>query len=484
MKLQVVNNVCSISQTPALSGLLCSIILLVALLAFINQASAQQPSNIISGYDSLIDTKLKAFDSLQVSSSRQFNALKDEYDSFNNHLNSATAKLQHQMDSLQGLGESWQPYQSKLDSLRSVHERKLSNLVNRADSLRSNVIQHIEDLKLPGELSSLAVPFTQTLNEFDITLPDASFNFTLPDEIKIPSFRVNELSNSLPGIQDKNLPGVSSEWKSRIGDLSQVNGVATDLPSTEQILKAVEGKASEEFIEQIGALPEMPSIPSTEQETKAMMLDQGKNELVNHFAEQQEVLQEAMNQISSLKRKYSSVQSIYQINKRSRNAMHDRPFVERLVPGLSIQFQQRNEYWVDLNPYLGYRFNGRLTAGLGWNYRIAYNFDARQINKASTVYGIRLYGEYEIKQGIKPRLEIESMNTPVRTLPDQKYNHREWVFSAMVGLKKEYRISKQVLGNAQVLYNLYNPDYKSPYVDRWNLRMGFEMHLKRKAHPN
>jgi hypothetical protein len=281
-----------------------------------------------------------------------------------------------------------------------------------------------------------------------------------------------------------NLPGVNSEWKSRIGDLSQVNRVATDLPSTEQILKAVEGKASKEFIEQIGGLPEMPSIPSTEQETKAMMLDQVKKELVNHFAEQQEVLQEAMNQISSLKRKYSSVQSIYQINKRSRNSMHDRPLVERLIPGLSIQFQQRNEYWVDLNPYLGYRFNGRLTAGLGWNYRIAYNFDARQINKASTVYGIRLYGEYEIKQGIKPRLEIESMNTPVRTLPDQKYNHREWVFSAMAGLKKEYQISKKLRGNAQVLYNLYNPDYKSPYVDRLNIRMGFEMHLKMKAYPN
>jgi hypothetical protein len=158
--------------------------------------------------------------------------------------------------------------------------------------------------------------------------------------------------------------------------------------------------------------------------------------------------------------------------------MHGKPLIERLVPGLSLQVQKRNDWWFDFNPYVGYRFTGKITAGLGWNQRIAYDFNSGMFNKEAMVYGPRWYGEYRLKKGFVPRIELEYLNTPVRTPPDFTYDYREWVWSAMAGLKKEYRISKSLRGNAHVLYNLFDPHYKSPYTDRLNVRMGIEYHIK------
>jgi hypothetical protein len=52
----------------------------------------------------------------------------------------------------------------------------------------------------------------------------------------------------------------------------------------------------------------------------------------------------------------------------------------------------------------------------------------------------------------------------------------------MAGLKKEYKLSQSIRGNAQVLYNLFDPQYKSPYTNRINVRMGVEFSLRAKKH--
>ncbi|HRJ28255.1 MAG TPA: hypothetical protein PLV21_10555 [Cyclobacteriaceae bacterium] len=112
--------------------------------------------------------------------------------------------------------------------------------------------------------------------------------------------------------------------------------------------------------------------------------------------------------------------------------------------------------------------------------RIACNFKEWEVNTSMRVYGIRSLGEFHIKKGFSARLEIESMNTPVRVPPKQDYTHREWVWGAMAGIKKDYHISKSLRGNAQVLYNLFDPNYKSPYTDRMNMRIGLEYKMPKK----
>jgi hypothetical protein len=55
----------------------------------------------------------------------------------------------------------------------------------------------------------------------------------------------------------------------------------------------------------------------------------------------------------------------------------------------------------------------------------------------------------------------------------------EWVWSFMTGLKKEYKIYKNLKGTALIQYNWFNRYYKAPYVDRLNSRIGFEYMLKK-----
>jgi hypothetical protein len=75
------------------------------------------------------------------------------------------------------------------------------------------------------------------------------------------------------------------------------------------------------------------------------------------------------------------------------------------------------------------------------------------------------------------------MNTkvpPSAFTPSTDPDHREWVWGAFLGLKKEYRFLKNVKGTALVMARLFNPNHKSPYADVLNVRFGFEFPMKKK----
>ncbi|HYF67184.1 MAG TPA: hypothetical protein VD884_03570 [Ohtaekwangia sp.] len=114
--------------------------------------------------------------------------------------------------------------------------------------------------------------------------------------------------------------------------------------------------------------------------------------------------------------------------------------IERLLPGVALQVLRKNDLFLDINPYLGYRITPRPTSGIGWNQRISYSLDHDRFTSASEVYGARLFTEYRLWKGFSPRIEIECMNTlvppsvgrPVTT----DLSNREWVRSIFLGLKR------------------------------------------------
>lgn len=162
--------------------------------------------------------------------------------------------------------------------------------------------------------------------------------------------------------------------------------------------------------------------------------------------------------------------------------MKEKPFVERLVPGITLQFQAHQYFMLDVNGSVGYRFTERITAGVGWNQRWAFSIDSKEFSPSARIYGVRSYGEYHFKKGFAVRADLECMNTLVKEniVTISEAGQREWVWSAFTGLKQEYRITGFLKGNAQVMYNLFDPHHKSPYGDRINVRMGFEYVIKKK----
>jgi hypothetical protein len=142
-----------------------------------------------------------------------------------------------------------------------------------------------------------------------------------------------------------------------------------------------------------------------------------------------------------------------------------------------------NDVMTDFNPYVGYRFNERLTGGLGWNQRVAYNGHTGKFNPAARVFGPRMYAEFNLGKGFMPRGELEIQNTFVppfvRHLSTDD-RERQWVPGIFLGLKKEFRFIKKVKGTSMIMTRLYNPDHKSPYADVVNVRFGFEFPMKKK----
>jgi hypothetical protein len=116
--------------------------------------------------------------------------------------------------------------------------------------------------------------------------------------------------------------------------------------------------------------------------------------------------------------------------------------------GLYFQYRQKNFNLFDFNLYLGYRLSGRLTSGMGWNQRYAYGRKAHRWNEQARIYGPRSYLDVRLGKGFIAHVETELMNAfvPSRIVFNTGECQREWVWSMMTGLKKEYKIYKNLQG--------------------------------------
>jgi len=228
------------------------------------------------------------------------------------------------------------------------------------------------------------------------------------------------------------------------GDLNQVTEKAggiqqqiKDGVTTEQVTQALEDKASQ--VDQVKALqgqtlPSQPDglpieIPANSDAAKEQLMTMAKTEAINHFAGKEAVLQQAMDKMSEYKEKYNSVSSITDLPDKRPNPMKEKPFIERLVPAITLQFQSFRYFLMDVNVSAGYRFTEHIIAGLGWNQRWAYSIDDRGFNPSARIYGVRSYGEYKFKKGFALRTDVECMNTFVNQTINgtNEVGQREWV---------------------------------------------------------
>jgi hypothetical protein len=340
----------------------------------------------------------------------------------------------------------------------------------------------IEGFHLNSDLTNIPLDIPSFSMPGNSSLPDIGVNVTeagkVGDMVNLPKIEASAEDLSILSQQ-------ASVYKEDIKNIAQGN-----LNDARAFPEAIESQASkidgiEELQKQSGVIEEYKNKIEDIKDTKSAR-EKGpamaKEVAVDHFAGKQEQLKAAMEKISSYKQKYSSVSSLKDLAKRPPNAMKGKPFIERVVPGLYLQYQQKNSYLIDINPYVGYKITGRLVSGFGWNRRYAYERKTRAWNKRSIIFGPRGYVDLKLGKGFIGHIEAESMNTfvPSNLIGNPDTGHREWVWSFMTGLKKEYRIYNNLKGTALIQYNLFNRYYKAPYVDRLNSRIGFEYVLKKK----
>lgn len=459
-------------------------------------------------------------DSIQSAFYQRSDSLKNAYKRKLEKLGSSQANLRRKLDSLTTLKLPADKISQKLDSLAKLGENTSADFEKKLQSIKDQASSKLKKLDLPPEASDKVNSITKSIEE--IKLP--------PTELNIPSLdrsanllgtdggKLNDLANinidnplESGGVTEKmKIPDGVEGVKALSNAQEIVSGVSNiteqakeyskeaqqlakgNLDEAENISKVVEEKATQvsginEIEKQTEGLEEYKAMTTKAQDPEALRkeaMEKAKQVAVNHFAGKEEQLKAAMEKISKYKQKYSSLDGVSELSKKRPNELRNKTLIERIVPGIAIQFQKDDgNMLVDFNPYAGYRFSGKLRAGLGWNQRIGYNVKQYRFNPGTRVYGPRAFGEFTIGNGFSPRAEIEIMNTGIPSFPLTTYDpdRREWVWGAFVGIKKEYKIVKNVKGTAMIMTRLFNPQHKSPYADVLNVRFGFEFPLKKKV---
>lgn len=480
------------------------------------QTTTDSVSLRFNTYQEKLNLPENKIDSIETAFYNQSDSLKQHYKTKLSFLSTATEKLNHKKDSLAALRLPTEKYTRKLDSLMQKQQETVTELNQKVDKLKSTTVGKLNELELPPELKTDLTKATGNIDNF--RLPAKDLNIT---SLNLPDNTLKNLDGLTTGLNtDINIGKIDEIGKlgdvANVNNLTKIDGVPQELGQVSDI-----GKQAGEYTGDLkniskGNLNDVKALPETlenkagelsglnEVTGQTKVLDQYKDQAaqlqdpaamkeqaiqkaqevaIDHFAGKEDVLQQAMNQVAKYKEKYSSLQSLEDAKKRRPNEMRGKPIRERLLPGFGLQIHQKNDRLFDVNPYLGYRFSGRFTSGMGWNQRWAYDKKRDAFRSRGRIFGPRAYAEFNLFKGFFPRFELEAMNTFIPTSfssTTTDKGQREWIWSAFMGLKKNYRFLKKVNGTSSVMFNLYNPLRKSPYADVVNVRFGFEFPIKKK----
>jgi hypothetical protein len=449
-----------------------------------------------------VKTTWHKVDSIRNDFNYEADSLRNGFQKSTGAIDAETAKVQYAIDSLNSLQLPSNKLTHKLDSLSTARKNVENDFNAKGDKIKSKYIGKLDKVEMTPEMEGPVGEFTSKIK---------GYNVTSNEFVKVPPLEV--AGYSIPNVNG--LGGISSELGKisglgeipkietplgDVGDISkQAQGIGGDIKSisegnlndVKQIPESIEAQAGK-----VDGIDELQKASGTVDGYKGQLnnmnnpaamkqqgTDMARKEAINHFAGKQEHLKAAMDKLSGLKQKYSTIQSIKDLPKKPPNAMKGKPFIERIVPGIFFQFQKKGAWMFDVNPYAGYHISGKFTTGLGWNQRFVYDKSAKMWLGRTRIFGPRAYLDFKIGKGFIAHLEQEAMNTYVPTAlrTNPEVGKREWVWSTMLGIKKSYKIYKNLNGTVLIQYNLFNQYFKTPYLDRLNSRMGFEYNLKKRV---
>lgn len=440
--------------------------------------------------DSLYAQHFLNLDSIITSSANGYTELKTTYDSLIQDYNTTTTRLQNRIDSLKALSLPTDHIAQKLDSIHKSWRYKSSAINGEFERIKESTKQRIDQMNLPPELNRNVQEYTTALDKLDLSVPSSDF--------QMPALNIDKGNLAIPGLDSPvldGLPDVSAVIVPKVNGIAQgftgvkdlKQSIPKDITNVDQLAKVAENQVNQ--ISQVAAVQEqLRSLPTSQmlspEQTKEKLLQMARETAVDHFAGKESELKAAMELVSKYKKKFISFNSLEELTRKRPNEMQGKLLIERIIPGIAMQIQKKNdELMVDFNPYVGYRFTGKISAGLGWNQRVSYKMDNGTFNNDARIYGPRMYGEYKLGLGFSPRAEVELMNTyipPFARPTGADLRERQWVCGVFVGMKKDYKFFKKINGTAQVMFRLFDSNNKSPYADVINARFGFEFPMKKK----
>lgn len=351
-----------------------------------------------------------------------------------------TLKFVRRMDSLRLKMESlsatdklylFDPYLSRIDSLKSVMQSQAHQATTRIDKTTTQIQTTVDSIqrvytekaqqlfqKWGLENPGMAEYHGQLIEKMDFNVPAVSnqypeftkdFNLknVWPD-LKMGDFKLDDLQKMNLNATALNIPGMPSmdALKDFKTSFSKVKGISSELKTYQAELDSIrvgglensdklKGLAEQQLMqrEEIQTIKqheqELEKIKALQQEylakaeqyrdperLKAEALQKGSEVATDQVLGQTEKLTDAQSKLGKAKRKYGEFESINNLPKHRPNAMKDKPFRERFFPGVTFQFAKKDQYsTLYLSPQVYYRITGKWDFGVGGIFNV--NFDKK-----------------------------------------------------------------------------------------------------------
>jgi hypothetical protein len=157
------------------------------------------------------------------------------------------------------------------------------------------------------------------------------------------------------------------------------------------------------------------------------------------------------------------------------NSQKTKSFLNRLEYGFNIQTQKTNTLLPttsSLGLILGYKINDKSTLGVGASYNLGVGNGINHIQFSSQGVGLRSYLDIKAKGSFWISGGLEYNYFQAFQKIQQLYNMDAWQKSALLGITKKYKITKNKTCNIQLLYDFLYRDHL-PVSPPLLFRMGY-----------
>jgi len=455
--------------------------------------------------DSAYSYQNKKLDSVQRTFHHRTDSLQNAYASPLQGFRAAINRLNHKKDSLARLHQATNGVSRQIDSIERAQAAKLKELNSQIEKAKKETLASINSLNLPPQAQSEINTLTKSINGFGLPrnffLSSASgipgLNSSIPgmsnsSMLSIPN-NMGISATSIPSLQKLNmnmasLPSLSKMQGSLANPMKELQS-ASNLQSLEKTVTSdlAQNSEAKALLKQEAQATSMEKSVANMKDPKKVADSLAKTKLVpqiNHFAGKEKELQSAMGQISKYKQKYSSVSSLSNLPKRPPNLLKHKPWIERVVPGVNYFILSNNYALVDFNPYVGWRFNPKLTASIGWNERIGFSQGSVHTNEYDRVYGARGAVSYVWAHGFVLRLCPEVMQAYIPAPGSADVKHQASLWNVYWGIRKDFKIYRNVTGYSEAVYTFKQKPGQNIYGDQLSFRLGIEVSLKKKKAKN
>ncbi|WP_238430249.1 hypothetical protein [Chitinophaga agri] len=209
----------------------------------------------------------------------------------------------------------------------------------------------------------------------------------------------------------------------------------------------------------------------------AQLLEQqmGSAPTGGQFMNQQ--MEQARAQLQALKGKYPDLDNVEDMPGFKPNPMKTKRFLQRLTFGSDMQFQQTSRYFpatADLAGQVGYRFHKNGMAGIGASYTLGLGTGWDDIVISHQGVGVRSFLDWKLKEIFFVNGGFEGRYVQTIMHAGQLREWSGWQGSALLGIRKQYKISARLKGNVMLLYD-FLAKRNTPPASPVKLRLGYSL---------